>query len=90
MTLATSTRAGKRDDARKVLEDLDRLANDEYVPSYGRAVICAALGNKESAMNWLEKAYEERNFLVYLKVDPAFDTLRKEEKFLSLLDKMGL
>src|SRR5213592_3749343 len=65
MTLATSTRAGKRDDARKVLEDLDRLANDEYVPSYGRAVICAALGNKENAMNWLEKAYKERNFLVY-------------------------
>ena len=83
-------RAGKREDARKVLEDLDRLANDEYVPSYGRAVICAALGNKEDAMNWLEKAYDERNFLVYLKVDPAFDTLRKEERFLSLLDKMGL
>ena len=75
-------RAGKREDARKVLEDLDRLANDEYVPSYGRAVICAALGNKEDAMNWLEKAYDERNFLVYLKVDPAFDTLRKEERFL--------
>src|SRR5437667_2541078 len=83
-------RAGKRDDARKVLEDLDRLANDEYVPSYGRAVICAALGNKEDAMNWLEKAYEERNFLVYLKVDPAFDSLRKEERFVALLDKMGL
>src|SRR5438094_9193947 len=82
--------AGKREDARKVLEDLDKLANDEYVPSYGRAVICAALGNKEDAMNWLEKAYDERNFLVYLKVDPAFDTLRKEERFLSLLDKMGL
>ena len=75
-------RAGKREDARKVLEDLDKLANDEYVPSYGRAVICAALGNKEDAMNWLEKAYDERNFLVYLKVDPAFDTLRKEERFL--------
>ena len=83
-------RAGKREDARKVLEDLDRLANDEYVPSYGRAVICAALGNKEDAMNWLEKAYDKRNFLVYLKVDPAFDTLRKEERFLSLLGKMGL
>ena len=83
-------RAGKREDARKVLEDLDKLANDEYVPSYGRAVICAALGNKEDAMNWLEKAYDERNFLVYLKVDPAFDTLRKEERFLSLLGKMGL
>ena len=83
-------RAGKREDASKVLEDLDKLANDEYVPSYGRAVICAALGNKEDAMNWLEKAYDERNFLVYLKVDPAFDTLRKEERFLSLLDKMGL
>ncbi len=82
--------AGKRDEAVKVLRDLDRLASDEYVPAYGRAVIHTALGNHEEALAWLEKAYEERSFLVYLKVDPAFDTLRKEEKFVAILDKIGL
>ena len=82
--------AGKLEEARKVLEDLDGLATDQYVSSYGRAVIHAALGEKERSMAWLEKAYEERSFLVYIKVDPAFDVLRKEEKFARLLDKMGL
>ncbi len=82
--------AGKRDEAAKVLEDLDRLASDQYVPAYGRVLICAALGYKEKAMAWLEKAYEERSFLVYLKVDPVFDPLREEERFATLIDKMGL
>lgn len=83
-------RAGKTDEAMKVLEDLDRLASDEYVPSYGRAVIYAALGDEEKAMNRLEKAYEERSFLVTLKVDPAFDSLRKTKRYVALLDKLGL
>src|SRR5437016_8968136 len=83
-------RAGRRDDAIKVLEDLDRTAADEYVPAYGRVVIHAALGDKEKALAWLEKAYEERSFLVYLKVDPAFDALREEERFVKILEKMGL
>jgi adenylate cyclase len=83
-------RAGKKEEAINVLKDLDRLATDEYIPSYGRAVIHAALGNNEEALTWLEKGYEERSFMVYLKVYPAFDNLRKEERFVAILDKMGL
>ena len=83
-------RAGRKEDAMKVLEDLDRTSADEYVPAYGRVVIHAALGDKEKALAWLEKAYEERSFLVYLKVDPAFDALREEERFVNILEKMGL
>jgi len=83
-------RAGKRDEAAKVLRNLDRLASDEYVPAYGRVVIHAALGDNEEALTWLEKAYEERSFMVYTKVDPALDTLRKEEKFVAILAKIGL
>jgi adenylate cyclase len=83
-------RAGKREQATKVLQDLNRLATDEYWPAYGRILIHAALGDKETALTWLEKAYEERSFLVYLKVDPAFDPLRKEERFAAILDKIGL
>ena len=83
-------RAGEREKATKVLEDLAKLATDEFVPAYGRAVIYAALGDTEAALTWLERAYEERSFLVYLKVDPAFDILRKEERFVAILNKMGL
>jgi len=82
-------RAGKKSEATKVLGDLDKISGDEYVPAYGRAVIYAALGHKEKTLAWLERAYEERSFLVYLKVDPAFDTVRDEERFAMLLDKMG-
>lgn len=82
--------AGKKKEATKVLEDLARLAADEYVPAYGVAVIQAALGDREAAMTWLEKAYEERSFLVYAKVDPVFDPLRKDARFVALLRKMGL
>jgi tetratricopeptide (TPR) repeat protein len=83
-------RAGKRDDAMKMLQDLDRIAADEYVPAYCRVVFYAALGEKEKALTWLEKAYEERSFLVYLKVDPAFDTIREEQRFATIQEKMGL
>lgn len=83
-------RAGKKSQAVKVLEDLDKIAGDEFVPAYGRAVIYAALGDKEKTLVWLERAYEERSFLAYLKVDPAFDSFRDEERFTTVLDKMGL
>ena len=83
-------RAGKRKESTKVLEDLAKMANDQYVSAYARAVIYAALDDTEKALSWLEKAYEERSFLVYLKVDPAFDILRKEERFVAVLGNMGL
>ena len=83
-------RAGKKEEALKVLEDLNRLASDEYVPSYGRAVIFAALARKDEAIASLERAYQERSFLVYLKVDPAFDGIREDDRFMELMDKLGL
>jgi TolB-like protein/Tfp pilus assembly protein PilF len=82
-------RAGKTGEAREVLENLDRLASEQYVPAYGRAAIYAALGDRDKAMEWLERAYEERSFLVFLKVDPVFDSLRGETRFAALLDKIG-
>jgi adenylate cyclase len=83
-------RAGKKSEAMKVLAELDNIAGDEYVPAYGRAAIYAALGDREKTLAWIEKAYEERSFLVYLKVDPAFDSFRDEKRFAAILDKMGL
>lgn len=50
----------------------------------------AGLGDKDKAMEWLEKAYEERSFLTWLKVDPVFDPLRDDSRFISFLGKLGL
>lgn len=82
--------SGRRDEAVRVLDDLNKLAMEEYVPAYGRAAIYAALAEKDQAIEWLGRAFEERSFLVFLKVDPIFDPLRNDERFKSILSKMGL
>jgi len=82
--------SGRRGDAEKVLEDLEKMSTETYVTPFGRAAIYAGLGDKDKTMEWLEKAYEERSFLTWLKVDPAFDSLRDDPRFISLLAKMGL
>jgi tetratricopeptide (TPR) repeat protein len=81
--------AGRREEATKVLEDLALLGTEQYVPAYGRAVIYTALGETKAALTWLERAYEERSFRIFLKVEPVFDTLRNEDRFITLLEKMG-
>jgi len=82
--------AGMRDRAEGVLKDLDELAKEEYVPSYGRAAIYAGLRDADKTLDWLERAFEERSFLVYVKVDPVFDFLKTESKFIGLLNRIGL
>jgi serine/threonine-protein kinase len=49
------------------------------------------LGEKDQAIEWLQKAYEERSsFLVSINVSPAYDSLRSDPRFKELLKKMGL
>lgn len=62
-----------------------------YFPSYFyTAVAHAALDEKDQAFEWLERAYEERNLVVWLKVEPLLDNLRDDPRFVELLKKMGL
>jgi len=64
-------------------------SNKVYVPAYGIALIHTGLGNKDEAIEWLHKAYEERFvWLAYLNVDPVFDGLRTELRFKQLIDRM--
>jgi hypothetical protein len=61
-----------------------------YVPEYGRAMIYVGLGNKNMALEWLQKAYQQRCLLTWLKVDPIFDPLRDDRRFEDLLANLGL
>src|SRR5262249_49195785 len=62
---------GDRNDAQKVIAELEARSRQSNVPSYNLAVIHAALGEKDRALELIEKAYEEHSFYTsVLKVDP--------------------
>jgi hypothetical protein len=53
------------------------------------AHIFIGLGDTNGALDWLEKAYDDRDFsLTTLKVEPAFDSLRREPRFQSLITRV--
>jgi TolB-like protein/tetratricopeptide (TPR) repeat protein len=82
---------GKRGEAQNVLEELKQTSDHVYVTPYYISAICAGLGDKDQAFEWLEKAYRERdNWLVYLKIDPIWDGVRADSRFTALLKKVGL
>ena len=83
--------AGKKDEAQKILEDLQRMSSDRYISPYHIALVYSGLGNKEEAFNRLEQAFRDRaDSLVYLKVDPRFDWLHGDPRFASLIERIGL
>ncbi len=66
-------------------------SKSRYVSHYGMAMLYDSLGDKDRTMEWLNKAYEERDgTLVYLKVEPRFDPLRDDPRFQDLLRRIGL
>ena len=82
--------SGNQAKAQVVLNDLKEKAKNTYVPSNAIAQIYIGLGDKDHAIEWLEKAYEERASGVLLKFDPVYDPLRTDPRFKALLKKMGL
>jgi Tfp pilus assembly protein PilF len=85
--------AGKRDEAQKILDDLNKGLPKQwgYVSPVDFALIYMGLGDKDQAFVYLEKAYEERpDNLNYIKVDPRFDSLRADQRFAELLRRMKL
>jgi len=83
--------AGMKDEAFKILGRLDGLSKDRYVGSFSRAWVWMGLGEKNEALENLEKAYLARESeMAFLKVEPYYDSLRSEPRFQALLKKMNL
>jgi len=84
-------RAGRTTKAQKTAEQLVRYSKQRYVPASVIALIYAGLDETDLAMEWLEKAYEQRDPQLFrIKVMPAFDPLRSQPRFTAILKKMGL
>ena len=83
--------AGKRGEALKLLAELHEQSKRKYVSPYGIAIGYTALGEQDQVFEWLEKAFAERaGWLVLLKVEPRFDSLRADHRFTDLVQRIGL
>jgi len=82
----------KKEDARKALKELDRLAERRFVSAYDYAMVCAGLREVDQAFKWLERAHEERSssLLMSLKAEPRLDWLRPDSRFQNLVRQVGL
>jgi tetratricopeptide (TPR) repeat protein len=78
---------GKQNEARQILAQLTEEAKARYVPAYAFAVIHLALGEKDQALGWLEKAARGHDglFINLIKVDPYLDPLRGDPRFETLV-----
>jgi len=78
----TLARAGRHDEARRILQTLEAEADRRYVSPQAIASVKIGLGEIDSALDWLERAYREHDRgLVWIKVHPRFDPLRGNPRF---------
>jgi TolB-like protein len=83
--------AGERDSAERLLQELLAAQEQQYLRHIFLAQASVCLGKKQHTLDWLEKAYEQRDpLLVFLKADPRFDSLSGLARFRNLLRRIGL
>ena len=79
---------GRAEEAREVLNTLEALSHERYVPPDAMALVHAGLNQRDAAFEWLERAYEAHDVhLIFLPVDPKWDAFRTDARFLALLSR---
>ena len=82
---------GQPAQAEAILARFADLSKTRYVTSYGIALVQAGLGHTDQALNALERAFQERShWLVWLRLDPRFSTIRSQPRYQDLLNRVGL
>jgi serine/threonine-protein kinase len=86
--------AGRKEEARKILANLTSESHRRYIPAYSLAVVHLSLGEKEEALRWLEKSYDDgapfdTGVFGSIKIDRRLDPLRGEARFEALARKVA-
>jgi len=83
--------SGRAEDAREILRKMHALAGRRYVAPYHFAYVHTGLGEQDAALDWLEKAYDQKAGAIYgIKGSFLFLGLRSHPRFQGLLRKMNL
>ena len=89
MVGATHALAGKRAEALQAQRELNEMVKRTYVSPFCQAAIPSALGNMDETFHWLEKCLEERDPSIRgLRIDPLFDRVRSDPRYLKLLQRV--
>jgi serine/threonine protein kinase/Tfp pilus assembly protein PilF len=84
------TRMGKKDEAAKMLDQLDEISKQRYVSPFQKALIFLGLDREDEAYEQLELAYQAREpFLVYFLLDWVPGPVRSDQRYIAILKKMG-
>ena len=77
--------------AQAELADLIEISKQKYLSAYHLAAIYVALKDNDQAFKWLEKALQDRaDWMVFLQVDPRFDRLHSDPRFIEVLRQINL
>jgi tetratricopeptide (TPR) repeat protein len=79
---------GRRSDALKVIAQVTKPGSQ----ATGQDVALAyfALRDNDRGFQWLTRAFDQREFIVYVKADPRFDSIRSDPRFQELVRRMGM
>ncbi|HTR21351.1 MAG TPA: FlgO family outer membrane protein [Gemmatimonadales bacterium] len=81
---------GHRQEALNVLSELEGRAQHQYVMAVKVAVVCAGLGRRDDALTWLERGAAQREWpILVLQLEPRFDDLRADPRFVALARRSG-
>jgi serine/threonine-protein kinase len=82
---------GRHDQAEQILEQLRAQSNDRYLPAMYFAEAHLGLGNTDAVFQWLEQAYDEREWalLFALGADPLWDSVRDDPRLEELRRRVG-
>ena len=80
--------AGDRANAEQVLRQLEDLSKQRYVSPANLAAIYLGFGDKTKALDWLEKAYQDLDPMLWWNQDQLYDSVRSEPRFQAIMQKV--
>lgn len=84
-------RAGRRDDANKLLQEIIAQSSKRFVAPEEIARVHAALGNIDEVFEWLERGFEARSRgMIFLNINRSWDPVREDPRFQDILERMNL
>ena len=87
---ACLSKCGRNTEASKILKEIERTREVEYVDAYYLSILYEALGMRNKAFAELQRAVEENSVtLCLLGVDPKMDSLRRDPRFATLLERVA-
>ncbi len=79
---------GKPNEALRILDQAPKLGSAGREQEF--ALVYFALGDEERGFEWLTKAFDERGFVIFVKFDPRFDSVRSDPRFQALVARLGI